>query len=247
MYIVVLIESIPILKRVFDVVPGFIGIINLESFVDKYRYGLCFLVLVVGVIIGMSVSGLNLNYFEGWKSFIELASYLVTIAMAIFAIFTLDAWKKQFKSQKKFDAFQELGRSVDSLRVIHDHIENMKAYCQGKASGEASSDLLDVEDMLECTGLSWRMAVEQYMKAWRNCILFLREDEVGDFMISPFDLRNKVRSELRKLVDVVEGKEGHEICFYIQYRCDELNNELILIFREANHAIFRHVRSVFES
>lgn len=121
---------------------------------DKFRFLICLLTMCVGVIFGLLLSGVNLNSLSGWKEVLELFSYIATISMAIFAIWTLDAWKAQFGFGKRFEALKELGDSFEDLRVILKHIEHMENYYFRKATGESDDELAMLLSDLEQTGKS---------------------------------------------------------------------------------------------
>jgi len=214
---------------------------------DKYRYVICILLLATGIVIGASIAGIEINYLLKWGKILEPLSNLSTIAMAAVAIYTLNAWREQFRYQKKFEAFQELGYSIDDLRVIHRHITNMEHYYCSKASGSEDSTLTEIEKALDDTGIKWSIAIERYTKAWRNCILFLSEKDIEKFPIPPHELREKIKKDLTKIVNDTIESTGQETCIYISFQCTKLNNEIIKILKDSNLEIYQQAQRILKN
>ena len=209
---------------------------------DKFRFLICLLTMCVGVIFGLLLSGVNLNSLSGWKEVLELFSYIATISMAIFAIWTLDAWKAQFGFGKRFEALKELGDSFEDLRVILKHIEHMENYYFRKATGESDDELAMLLSDLEQTGKKWDASITRYSKAWRSSLLFITEDEFVSFPIPPLELRSKIRTDLRKYVNEINGRTGFDACIYIKFKAGEIHNEIVNVFRETDLLMFEIIK-----
>lgn len=210
--------------------------------VDKYRYCICLLVLFVGVLLGFFISGVDINYLSGWKDFFEIFSYIATISLAGFAIWTLDAWKNQFEYQKRFDILKELADSFEDLRVIFKHIKSMKMYYCCRASGMLDSEMSELLEDLERSGQAWEIAINNYQKVWKSSLFFISDDDILLSVLSPFELRGKVGKDLRAFVADVIDKKGPAACICIEFKANAINNELAEVFRKTSAVLFETVR-----
>ncbi|MBS4090405.1 hypothetical protein [Pseudomonas rustica] len=209
---------------------------------DKFRFLICTMVLCVGALFGLLFSGVNINSLSGWKDVFELLSYVATVGMAGFAIWTLDAWKSQFGFERRFDTLKELGDSFEDLRVIFKHIKHMKTYYVQRSAGDEDSALSQVLEELDRTGLMWEAAINRYSKVWRSSLFFITEEEFQSFSIPPHKLREKIKKDLVQLVEEVYDRKGPEVCFYIDFKMAGIHNELVEIFRETEVLLFKIIK-----
>jgi len=209
---------------------------------DRFRFLICFLVLCVGVVFGLLLANAKINSFSGWKDFLEILSYVATVGMAGFAIWTLDAWKAQFGFEKRFATLKELGDSFEDLRVIFTHLRYIKAYHIEKSEGVDDSQLSELLADLERTGIMWDAAITKYAKNWRSSLFFITDDEFKTFAVNPQKLRSKIRSDLEALIQEVDGRTGPWISVYVSFKMAGINNEVVEIFRETDVLLFKIIK-----
>lgn len=209
---------------------------------DRFRFVICILILCVGVLLGMLLSGVNINSLSGWKDVWELLSFIATVATACFAIWTLGAWKAQFGFEKRFATLKDLGDSFEDLRVIFTHIGHIKTYWLRKSEGVEDSQLSDVLEDLERTGLMWESAINRYAKTWRSSLFFITEDQLEGFPINPNELRTKVKKDLTAVLNEVDGRTGPSISIFISFKLGGIHNEIVELFRESDVLLYKIIK-----
>jgi hypothetical protein len=190
----------------------------------------------------MLLSGVNINSLSGWKDIWELLSFMATVATACFAIWTLGAWRAQFGFEKRFVTLKELSDSFEDLRVIFTHITHIKAYWLQKARGIEDSKLSTELQDLERSGLMWDAAINRYAKNWRSSLFFITEDQLRSFPINPYELRSKVKKDLKAVCDEINGRTGEAICVFISVHLGRINNELVEITRESDVHLYKIIK-----
>lgn len=73
-------------------------------------------------------------------------------------------------------------------------------------------------------------------------MLFITEDEFVSFPIPPLELRSKIRTDLRKYVDEINGRTGFDACIYIKFKAGEIHNEIVNVFRETDLLMFKIIK-----
>lgn len=209
---------------------------------DRFRFVICMLILCVGVLLGLLLSGVNINSLSGWKDWWELFSYVATVATACFAIWTLGAWRAQFGFEKRFATLKDLSDSFEDLRVVFTHLGHIKTYWLRKSEGIDDADLVEVLEDLERTGLMWDSSITRYAKTWRSSLFFITVDQLKSFPINPNELRTKVKKELNAVLNEIDGRTGPEISIYISFKLGGIHNELVEIFREADVQLYKIIK-----
>lgn len=209
---------------------------------DRFRYLICFLLVCVGVVLGLLLSGVNINSLSGWKDIWELLSFMATVATACFAIWTLGAWRAQFGFEKRFVTLKELGDSFEDLRVIFTHITHIKAYWLQKAEGIEDSQLSAELEDLERSGLMWDAAINRYAKNWRSSLFFITEDQLRRFPVNPYELRSKVKKDLNAICNEINDRTGEAIKVFISFKLGQVNNEIVEIVRESDVQLYKIIK-----
>jgi hypothetical protein len=200
------------------------------------------LILCVGVLLGLLLSGVNINSLSGWKDWWELFSYIATVATACFAIWTLGAWRAQFGFEKRFATLKDLSDSFEDLRVVFTHLGHIKAYWLRKSEGIDDADLAEALDDLERTGLMWDSSITRYAKTWRSSLFFISVNQLESLPINPNELRTKVKNDLTAVLNEIDGRTGPPISIYISFKLGGIHNELVEIFREADVQLYKIIK-----
>ena len=209
---------------------------------DRFRFVICMLILCVGVLLGLFLSGVNINSLSGWKDVLELLSFIATVATACFAIWTLGAWKAQFGFEKRFATLKDLGDSFEDLRVIFTHIGHIRVYWLRKSEGVEDSQLSEALEDLARSGPMWDSAINRYSKNWRSSLFFITADQLKGFPINPNELHAKVKKDLTTVLNEVDGRTGPEISAYISFKLGGIHNEISELFRESDVLLYKIIK-----
>lgn len=118
------------------------------------------------------------------KDGLECMSYLATTVAAIVAIYTLRAWKDQFRHSERFATLRAVKDAITDLHLYRGHLLTViRFYKSLRANGgTADQGLLDDEGAKR---KQLQAALSAYRKAWSAAVAFFTPEEERDFPGTP--------------------------------------------------------------
>lgn len=145
---------------------------------DRVVLGGCFLLVALGVLLGLGVSA-EQSTWKGIRNAMEFLSFAGTAVTAVVAIAALTSWQSQFRHTEKFKAMKELREAsmelylfLDYLRAVADkHLELLSSGATAQDYAVAEAEARE----------RWYVALDVYSRAWGLAAVFLTNEEANNF------------------------------------------------------------------
>ncbi|MNE13592.1 hypothetical protein D3C81_1192060 [compost metagenome] len=144
--------------------------------------------LMVAGGIGLFMTGVVwrpvFGNYSNLKDALECTSFLATIVAALVAIYTLRAWKDQFRHAERFAALRSLKDAITDLHLYRGYLLSVINVFNHLRASEGVSDqrLVDIASEKKEKLLS---AFSAYRKAWVAAVPFFTKKEEAEFPGSP--------------------------------------------------------------
>lgn len=193
------------------------------------------ILLLVAGGIGLFMAGVvwrpMFGDYVNIKDALECTSFIATIAAALVAIYTLRAWKDQFRHAERFAALRTLKDAITDLHLYRGYLLSItRLFNHLRASGGVSDQaLLDAEKEKKEKLLT---ALSAYRKAWVAAVPFFTSREELEFPGSPDTFMTLYLSRVQQLHDAHKkySKPGQSDEF--QEIADYCNNEAMELFKK---------------
>lgn len=192
----------------------------------------------LGVCIGFFAAGwLYLACYqkvEGdvLRSSVEFLSFIATIAAAVFAVYALNAWKRQFTQSEGFAALSRLVSSVDQMLVA-------SVYIRGCAQYEHAMLLPDGDPMKQqwldeerSSFNDWAVAFNNYYRDLDDVRIFIRQDRLSGYLANPRSLSErfiKVTDEIRREASLSDSFGNGPVFFKAILSSKSFESEIVKI------------------
>ena len=181
---------------------------------DKIIWVCCFVLVSVGVILGINMTANN-EILAGMASTLDILASLATILAALIAIYTLNSWKKQIKHQARFNAFSQLEQSTRlCFGYLSQHhslifLKGLKTLGCGETSTSYDSDL---DDLVHLTVKAWR----EYSYNFDYAISLLDSHADIPTILHKDELNGYIQQTIKKIGDEYEDavQDNKELSAY---------------------------------
>ena len=193
------------------------------------------ILLLVAGGIGLFMAGVVwrpvFGDYANIKDALECTSFLATIVAALVAIYTLRAWKDQFRHAERFAALRALKDAITDLHLYRGYLLSViRLFNHLRASGGVSDQaLLDAEKEKREKLLT---AFSAYRKAWVAAVPFFTPREELDFPGSPDKFMTLYLLRVQQLHDAHKKYSKPEQSDEFQEIADYYNNEAMELFKE---------------
>lgn len=134
------------------------------------------------------------------KDALECVSYLATAVAAVVAIYTLNAWKDQFRHAERFKSLKDLKDAATNLHTFRGYLLAIQSRCAYQISnGGTVSDELDMHEKAcreKCLA-----AIEAYNRAWGTAVVFFTPEEEASFSGPASVYTSRVLSDPMRIVN----------------------------------------------
>lgn len=163
------------------------------------------------------------------KDALECTSFLATIIAALVAIYTLRAWKDQFRHAERFAALRSLKDAITDLHLYRGYLLSViRVFNHLRVSGGVPDQtLIDDEKEKKEKLLS---AFSAYRKAWVAAVPFFTPREELEFPGSPDFFMRLYLSRVQQLHDAHKKYCKPEQSAEFQAVADHYNNEAMELF-----------------
>ncbi|WP_155499934.1 hypothetical protein [Pseudomonas protegens] len=164
---------------------------------DRVVLGGCFLLVVLGVLLGLGVSA-GESSGKSIRDAMELLSFAGTAVTGVVAIIALTSWQSQFRHAEKFKSLKELQvASVDLFYLVNylDSVfqNNWSQVESGVPDEQSKTNEAEAR-------LKWLEALSGYSRAWGSAVVFLSQEERTNFVGSPDVFTTKAREYAMTIV-----------------------------------------------
>ena len=118
--------------------------------------------------------------YSKMKDALEGSSFLATAVAAVVAIFTLNAWKAQFRHSERFKSLKDLKDAATDLHTLRGFLFCVERRCTHlmHTNGVPSEELELAE---ETAKQKWLSAMQTYNRAWSTAVVFFTPQEEKAF------------------------------------------------------------------
>ncbi|WP_219268843.1 hypothetical protein [Pseudomonas sp. Xaverov 259] len=138
--------------------------------------------------------------FAKFKDALECTSFIATSIAAIVAIYTLNAWKEQFRHAERFKSLKDLKDAATSLHAFRGYLMAVQSRCAYQISnGGAVNEELDLYEKTareKCLA-----AIEAYNRAWGTAVVFFTKEEEASFSGPASVYTQRVLSDPMRIVN----------------------------------------------
>lgn len=193
------------------------------------------ILLLVAGGIGLFMAGVVwrpvFGDYANIKDALECTSFLATIVAALVAIYTLRAWKDQFRHAERFAALRALKDAITDLHLYRGYLLSViRLFNHLRASGGVCDQaLLDAEKEKREKLLT---AFSAYRKAWVAAVPFFTPREELDFPGSPDKFMTLYLSRVQQLQEAHKKYSKPEQSDEFQEIADYYNNEAMELFKK---------------
>lgn len=134
----------------------------------------CALLVLFGAAMAHAVSAAEFGV-SSFKDALEVASYIATIAAAIFAVRALTAWRSQFNHEQKFNVLKKLHLSCDGFFVVRPYMRAyMRVLLAQVAADESAIASVALEEKSKLA--EWHAALAEFDICFEDAGLFFNEE-----------------------------------------------------------------------
>jgi len=114
------------------------------------------------------------------KDALECTSFLATAVAAIVAIYTLNAWKSQFRHAERFKSLKDLKDAATDLHTLRGYLLAVERRCVNlmHSGGMPSEEFFNEEEQAK---QKWLDALQSYNRAWSTAVVFFSPEEERAF------------------------------------------------------------------
>ncbi|MBV7523409.1 hypothetical protein KW834_03180 [Pseudomonas sp. PDM29] len=169
--------------------------------------------------------------YANLKDALECTSFLATIVAALVAIYTLRAWKDQFRHAERFAALRALKDAITDLHLYRGYLLSViGVFNHLRASGGVPDQTLINEEKEKKEKLL--LAFSAYRKAWVAAVPFFTPREESEFPGSPDSFMTLYLSRVQQLHDAHKKYSKPEQSAEFQAIADYYNNEAMDLFKK---------------
>jgi hypothetical protein len=175
------------------------------------------------------------------KDAMECVSFLATTIAAVVAIYTLRAWKDQFRHAERFATLRAVKDAVTDLHLYRGHLLTViEIFKSLRASGQVDQQLILKEELKREQLLA---ALSAYKKAWAAAVAFFTPEEERNFPGAPDVFMRLYLSRPSQIQEAHEKFTAAEKSSEFDAVVDSFNAEAIELFRETVSAIEAMIRT----
>ena len=138
--------------------------------------------------------------YSSLKDALECTSFIATAMAAVVAIYTLNAWKEQFRHAERFKSLKDLKDAATNLHAFRGYLLAVQSRCANQIiTGGSVSEELDTyeqESKQKCL-----TALEAYNRAWSTAVVFFSADEEASFSGSASVYTQRVLNDPIRIVN----------------------------------------------
>lgn len=114
------------------------------------------------------------------KDALECTSYIATAIAAVVAIYTLNAWKAQFRYAERFRSIKDLKDAATGMHTFRGYLLAVQATGEAliASNGHPNAELDEKEKQAR---QKWLVSLEAYNRAWGTAVVFFKPDEERRF------------------------------------------------------------------
>lgn len=164
------------------------------------------------------------------RSAVEFLSLIATISAAVFAMYTLNAWKRQFSHSEGYAALTRLIRAVDELLIASVYVRNIVRYAQVRTLNDdepIKAELL--EDEIQSFS-DWREAYGAFRNDLDDVVVFVKPEFLTGYLAEPDSLWERsmtIREEIENSILLAEKKTAGHIFLRGVLRSKSFEAELL--------------------
>lgn len=179
--------------------------------------------------------------YSKFKDAMECMSFLATTVAAIVAIYTLRAWKDQFRHAERFATLRAVKDAIADLHVYRRHLLSVvKIFRDARANGgKFDQQLILREELIRQQLLS---ALSTYRKAWAAAVAFFTPEEEQGFVGTPDAFMKLYRSRARNIQTAHEQFSVSNQASEFDAVVDAYDTEAKALFLETLEAIETMIR-----
>ncbi len=149
--------------------------------------------LFVSGLVWRPVFGDHMNL----KDALESTSYIATAVAALVAIYTLNAWKYQFKHAERFKSINDLKEASFELSAYIVYLQEFYLIC---ANSLTNGGRIEAQQSTEDAQVRWSQALDRYGRVWTTARIFLSDNEVKNFVGKPEEFKRRFTEDPIQLV-----------------------------------------------
>lgn len=174
------------------------------------------------------------------KDALECVSFLATTVAAVVAIYTLRAWKDQFRHAERFATLRAVKDAVTDLHLYRGHLLAVIGIFRSlRANGQVDPQLIMKEELKREQLLA---ALSAYKKAWAAAVAFFTPEEEQNFPGAPDVFMRLYISRPSEIQDAHEKFSPADQSSEFDAVVDGFNAEAIELFRDTVSAIETMIR-----
>ncbi len=175
------------------------------------------------------------------KDGLECMSYLATTVAAIVAIYTLRAWKDQFRHAERFATLRTLKDAITDLHLYRGHLLTVIRFYKSLRANGGTAD----QELLKDEGEKRKQlqaALSAYRKSWSAAVAFFTPEEERDFPGTPDIFMQLFLSRPRQINEAHKKFSTAEQNREFDAVVENYNSEAVELFRETIKAIEAMIR-----
>jgi hypothetical protein len=163
---------------------------------DRVVLGGCFLLVALGVLLGLGVSAEE-SLGKSIRNAMELLSFAGTAVTGVVAIIALTSWQSQFRFTEKFNSLKELKNTSIDLFYFVAYLETVVSNNWSTIENGLPDDQSKAKE--EEARQKWHKALDSYIRAWGSVAVFLTQEEKENFLGSPTVFINRSLEDAMKI------------------------------------------------
>lgn len=156
---------------------------------DRVVLGGCFLLVALGVLLGLGFSA-DQPFGKSVRDALELLSFAGTAVTGVVAVVALTSWRSQFRHTERFKALKDLKDASQNLYFFLAYLNSLaNRHIEWVSGGARAQELAVAEAEARAR---WHEALDIYRRAWGVAAVFLTSAEVESFCgsIKVFNVRS---------------------------------------------------------
>lgn len=170
------------------------------------------------------------------RSAVEFLSLLATISAAVFAMFTLNAWKRQFSHSEGYAALTRLIRAVDELLIESVYIRNVPQYAQARTLDDEEPMKAELLENERQSFSDWSEAYGAFRNDLDDVVVFVKPKLLTGYLAEPARLWERfitIRDEIEHSIMLADKKTVGPVFFKAVLRSKSFETELLNVKKTA--------------
>jgi hypothetical protein len=172
---------------------------------DRVVLGGCFLLLVLGVLIGFGISAES-STGKSIRDAFELLSFAGTAITGVVAVVALTSWRAQFRHSEKWKAIKKLQDALDGGRAANAYLNALFSMVARAHRVGWELRTIDFPETFQEPQKAWFDQCSRVDKAWQELLLVFDADELA-FKPTHRDIEESVGSVATKFISVYLGSD----------------------------------------